>query len=226
MSVRVVGGQVVLIAGGGLGTGALVARAAAQAGASAIVAQRGAEGALTPGPLGTGDIRLADAEMLSPTEICEAAAEGARRLDALVYSAAPALVSPYWQLDDEAWGRGVTEPLLDAHRWARAALLQMREQRFGKVILIGPTAGLEPNDDRVATSTLGGALRGLAESLAYAGLRFNVQTYAVRLGARPVDLGHAPESVWPELGPRLVDLLGGRLDIASGGLVDIGAAGA
>jgi NAD(P)-dependent dehydrogenase (short-subunit alcohol dehydrogenase family) len=112
--------------------------------------------------------------------------------------------------------------LLDAHRWARAAMLQMREQRFGTVILIGPTAGLEPNDDRVAPSTLGGALRGLAESLAYAGLRFNVQTYAVRLGARPVDLGHTPETVWPELGPRLVELLGGRLDVPSGGLVDIG----
>jgi len=225
MTVRVVGGQVVLIAGGGLGTGALVARAAAQAGATAIIAQRGTEGAVLPGPVGTGTIRLADAETRSPAEICEAAGNGARRLDALVYSAAPALVSPYWQLDEAAWGRGVTDPLLDAHRWARAALLEMREQRYGKVILIGPPAGLEPNDDRVATSTLGGALRGLAESLAYAGLRFNVQTYAIRLGARPVDLGHAPEVVWPELGPRLVDLLGGRLDVASGGLVDIGAAG-
>lgn len=222
-SIRVVAGQVVLVAGSGLGVGVAAARAVAHAGAEAVVALRGLGGALQPGPVDLGRISLAP-EGGTPADVCEATVKQAGRLDALVYSAAPALVSPYWQLDDEAWHRGVAEPLLDAHRWIRAALLQMREQRYGRIVIIGPAAGLEPNDDRVAPTTLSGALRGLAEALAYAGLRVNVQSWAMRLGDRPVDLGHAPEDIWPELGPKLVELLGGRLDIPSGGLVDIGAA--
>lgn len=223
MSVRVVAGQVVVVAGGGLGVGATAARAIAQAGGEAIVAQHGLPPGLTPGPVALGRITLADARAQTPAEICEAAMRTASRLDALVYSAAPALVSPYWQLDDAAWGRGVTEPLLDAHRWVRAAMLQMREQRFGRVIIIGPAAGLEPHDDRVATSTLSGALCGFVESLAYAGLRFNVQSYALRLGVRPVHVGESPDLLWPELGQRLIELLGGRLSLPAGGILDIGA---
>lgn len=222
MGVRVVAGQVAIVAGAGLGIGALAARAVAQAGATAVVAQRGLAAGLEPGPVALGRIETLDAEALSPTEVCESVVASAGRIDALIYSAAPALVSPYFQLDDEAWGRGVTDPLLDAHRWVRAVLLQMREQRYGRVIIIGPAAGLEPNDDRVATSTLSGALCGFVQSLAYAGLRFNVQSYALRLGVRPVDLGHAPDALWPELGPRLIDLLGGRLEPGAGGVLDIG----
>lgn len=223
MAVRVVAGQVVVIAGGGLGVGALAARTVAQVGGEALVAQRGVPESLTPAPEGRGRITALEAEGGTPESLCEAAVASARRLDALIYVAAPALVSPYWQLDDAAWARGVTEPLLDAHRWARAAMLVMRAQRFGRIIAIGPAAGLEPNDDRVAPSTLGGALCGLVSSLAYAGLRFNVQCHALRLGVRTVELGDAPESLWPELGPRLVELLGGRLDGEAGQIIDIGA---
>ena len=222
MSVRVVAGQVVVIAGGGLGVGSAAARVIAQAGGEAIVAQPGAGKGLTEGPFALG--RISIAQGTSPGEVCEATMRDLHRLDALVYSAAPALVSPYWQLDDTAWSRGVTEPLLDAHRWVRAAMLQMREQRFGRIVIIGPAAGLEPHDDRVATSTLGGALCGFVESLAYAGLRSNVQSYALRLGVRSVEVAEAPDPLWPELGPRLIDLLGGRLELPSGGTLDIGAA--
>lgn len=211
----------VLIAGAGLGVGALAARAVAQVGACAVVAQREGGPALQAGALGPGEIVLAELGGHEPTLFCEEMVAQTGRLDALIYCAAPALVSPYWQLDEEAWLRGVSEPLLDVHRWVRAAMLQMRTQKFGTIVVVGPAAGLEPNDDRVALNTLGGAIRGFVEALAYAGLRSNVQCYALRLGARPVDVAGPPEAVWPELGPQLIALVSGRHEIASGGLVDI-----
>ena len=218
---RVVPGQVVILAGGSLGVGSIAARALSSAGVSVHFALRGPVPTLEPVPEGRGEVIFVDTEAFTPTEVCETVGDVSGRLDALVYCAAPALVFPYWQLDAAAWRRGVEEPLFDAHHWVQAAMLQMREQRHGRIIIIGPAAGLEPNDDRVATSTLAGAFRGLTESLAYAGLRLNVQCWVLRLGARPVDVGRPTEHAWAELESVLISLLEGTSGVPSGGVIDL-----
>jgi hypothetical protein len=180
---------------------------------------------LDAGPLELGSVVFVDAELRDPESTVHAVVGTTARLDAWVHCASPAFVSPLWQLDEVAWRRGVLEPIAEVHRWMSAVSPVMRGQRFGQVVFLGPAAGLEPNDDRVAPSTLAGALLGLAGSLAYATMRFNVDCHVLRLGARPVDVGAAPELAWPELGERLVELLAGRSPAPSGSAVDLASTG-
>jgi NAD(P)-dependent dehydrogenase (short-subunit alcohol dehydrogenase family) len=222
---RVTAGQVVLLTGSGQGLVAVAARALARAGMSVHVTARSEVQGLAAGPVELGNVVLVDPELRDPESTIRAVVDTTARLDAWVHCASPAFVSPLWQLDEDAWRRGVLEPIAEVHRWMSAVLPVMRSQRYGQVVLLGPAGGLEPNDDRVAPSTLAGALLGLAESLAYATMRFNVDCHVLRLGARPIDVGAAPELVWPELGERLVELLAGRSPAPSGSAVDLGSAG-
>lgn len=213
MTRRVLEGQVVALVGAG-GPSAGLARALATSGVDVHATVRGVEPAqlvvAEPSPGG----RLTAYDGATPEQLLS----GTDRLDGFIFVAAPAVISPYIQLSEGEWARGVLDPLADVHRWTVAALARMRRQRRGTIVLVGPAAGGEPDDRRVAPAVMAGALSGLAKGLAFAGLTAGVEAFALTVGARAVEVGAGTSTGWVdhELAPLVRDLLTGRSDLAAG----------
>jgi NAD(P)-dependent dehydrogenase (short-subunit alcohol dehydrogenase family) len=227
-------GRSVLITGAGRGLGRGVALACAAAGADIVVASPGENGAETVAEIeargGSATWARCDATVATDVEAAVAAAVDRNGgLDVVIHNATSRRSSDPVQLedvDDALWRDHASVSLRGAYHCARAALPQLRARR-GRLILMTSTAGIEGSAMLPVYSTVKGALRGFAKSLAREWAPFGVTVNAVsplaetpamtsayekdptleaRL-ARVVPMGHLgdPEA---ELGPAIVFLAG------------------
>lgn len=167
------GGLTVLVTGAGGGVGRGIALASAAAGAHVFVASRGNNGEVV-----TAEIRarghhatwircdVTDRESVNNAVSTAVVATG--RLDALVHNATSGASSQPHQLEsvDEAlWEDHVSVSLRGAYHCAQAAY-EALSARGGTLVVMTSAAGMKGSATLPLYSTMKGALRGFAKSLA------------------------------------------------------------
>jgi len=117
------------------------------------------------------------------------------RLDILVTNAGGPPVADFEDLDDRTWQRGIQLTLMSAVRCIRAALPQMRKQRWGRIINITSIAARQPIDDLVISSTLRPGILGMTKVLAnrhaHEGITVNSVAPGFILTARQEEIAQA-----------------------------------
>lgn len=215
------GGNVVLVTGGGRGLGRAYAGLFAACGATVIVHDAGVA------PDGSGsDPAIADAaaeainrsggvaeaayDDLGSCTGCRALVAGIverhGRIDALVHSAGLVLREPLDEITPDLWSRSLSVNLEAAFWLCQEVVPHMRRNRYGRIVLTTSGYGLRPADDvddLVAYCVAKGGQFGLMNGLAFAAVD-NVlvncvsPVAATRVYSRAVAAGGlAPEQVAP-----------------------------
>ncbi len=88
------------------------------------------------------------------------------RIDILVTNAGGPPVTPFLDLTDAAWEKGVALTLMSAVRSIREVLPHMQKRTWGRIINITSITARQPVNDLVISSTLRPGILGLAKVLA------------------------------------------------------------
>ena len=138
-------GRHALVTGGGSGIGAAIARALAAAGAVVTVAGRRREplDAVAAPLSNVGAIR---ADVTDPAAV-DALFDGARAargpVDIVVANAGAADSAPFDKVDMDHWRHMIDTNLTGVFLTARAALADMKQRGWGRIVAIASTAGLK-----------------------------------------------------------------------------------
>jgi 3-oxoacyl-[acyl-carrier protein] reductase len=214
-------GRVVLVTGAARGLGRATAQYFLERGARVAVNVRTPERArklaaeLGPSAVAApGDLKDSDAVR----SIVDQVVAGSGRLDVLVNNAAYARSTRFEQIEEREWRDAIDINLTAPYLLTRAAVPQMKAQRFGRIINVSSLAGR-------SVSTLGGAhytaskagLLGLTRAAAKELGRFGVTVNAVCPGM--IDTELTRENASPELLARLaasypVPRLGAPLEVS------------
>jgi 3-oxoacyl-[acyl-carrier protein] reductase len=214
---------VALVAGGGRGIGADVARELAACGMRVAVTARTAEQVdAVAGEIGglalPGDVtRIDDVERW--------VAETERELgpiDLLVANAGIAIgEETAWELEPEEWWRVLEVNVLGAYLTIRAVIPAMLERGSGRIVITGSGASYLPGSDSTAYSASKAAVGRFGETLATQ-LRGRIPVFVISPGLVRTELigdRLGDDAPWtpPECAPRLVAALAtGRFDALSG----------
>lgn len=188
--------RVVLITGGARGQGRAHAIAAARAGAVVVVGDVPEPMTSTAYPLGTKEdlqetVSLVQAEgaacvgfvmdVRRPEQVQHAVDETIARfgrLDCLVANAGIAGYSKLWEVSDDAWREMVDTNLSGVFHCLRAVVPQMREQRWGRIVVTSSMGGRMgiPNIGHYNATKWGviGMAKSLALEVAKEGITVNV----------------------------------------------------
>ena len=164
-------GKVALVTGGGRGLGKSMARGFAEAGAKVIIASRSEEELHAT----VQEIRSScDAEIDSircdlsqrrETErLVQEATERFGRVDILVNNAGINLPQGIDEVSDDSWDKMIEVNLSSCMSLTRAAVPQMKERKWGRVIYISSIMGFASKEKRNAYSATKAAVLGLARA--------------------------------------------------------------
>ncbi len=167
-------GRVAVVCASSAGLGKAAALGFAREGAHVVICSRNRGRILATaqeirGATG-GSVRVVPtvADLTKPAHIKRLVATAVRefgRLDILVTNAGGPPVARFPDLDDRLWQNGVELTLMSAVRCIRAALPQMRKQKWGRIVAITSIAAKQPLDDIIISSTLRPGILGLAKVL-------------------------------------------------------------
>jgi 3-oxoacyl-[acyl-carrier protein] reductase len=104
------------------------------------------------------------------------------RLDVLVANAGGPPPGSIDAMDDEAWRRGFELTFLSTVRLARAAVAPMKEQKWGRIAIIGSGSMVAPIHNLALSSGLRPGLRGVAKMLAESHARDGITVNIVAPG--------------------------------------------
>jgi NAD(P)-dependent dehydrogenase (short-subunit alcohol dehydrogenase family) len=137
--------RVAIITAGGSGIGAAAARALTADGFKVAVLSSSGKGEALGKELGgigfTGSNQSSD----DLQRLVEATLERWGRIDALVNSAGHGPRKPVLELTDDDWHKGMEVYFLSVVRPTRLVTPIMQRQKYGSIVNISSTAGLEPN---------------------------------------------------------------------------------
>jgi gluconate 5-dehydrogenase len=171
-------GRRVVIAGGAGGFGSAITHAFDEAGAQTAVID------VAPGDHIEADLR-------NPTAARIAMAEAAERLgglDVFVHSVGINRRKPIEQYADQDWDDIVAINLSSAFHTARAALPQMREQGFGRIVFFSSVAGRSGHKDHGPYAATKGAINQLMRVMAHESAADGVTVNAVAPGYMDTEL--------------------------------------
>jgi 3-oxoacyl-[acyl-carrier protein] reductase len=167
-------GQAALITGGAQGIGEAIALRLARAGARVAIGDINADLARdTAARIG----REAQCRVLagaldvtspaSANEAIQAVISVFGGLEILVNNAGSAgKAAPLWELSDEDWARVLAVNLTGVFNCSRAAIAQMRERRYGRIVNIASVAGKDGNPNMAAYSAAKAGVIAFTKSLA------------------------------------------------------------
>jgi len=186
--------RVALVTGASSGIGAAAATALAQAGATVVLAARRfdrlealaqslhAQG-LTAVPI-RADLTLES----DVTALFESIDSQFGRLDLLVGCAGVADHTSTERLSLERWREVVDANLTSAFLCSREALLRMKRQRRGRIVLIGSISAKSPRPNAIAYTATKYALEGMTRSLALDGREHGVAVSILHPGSTATEL--------------------------------------
>jgi NAD(P)-dependent dehydrogenase (short-subunit alcohol dehydrogenase family) len=166
--------QAALITGAATGIGEAVARRLALAGATVAVADidvAGAERAASAiAALTNGRAFAVAIDVSDPVSVNRAYAEVIARtgkLEIVVNNAGiGGKAAPLWEQTLEDWHRAIAINMDSVFSLCRAAIVQMRQRRYGRIVNIASIAGKEGNPNMTAYSATKAAVIGFTKSLA------------------------------------------------------------
>jgi len=161
--------QTALVTGAAAGIGQAIATRLALAGATVAIADiNGAMSAETASGIGNAFALKMDVTNCDSVEKgFHQVIERTGRLDILVNNAGVAgRAAPLWEQTDEDWFSVVAVNLNGVFFCSRAAIRQMRAQRYGRIVNIASIAGKEGNPRMTAYSATKAAVIGFTKSLA------------------------------------------------------------
>ncbi|MDA0270842.1 MAG: SDR family NAD(P)-dependent oxidoreductase [Chloroflexi bacterium] len=150
-------GKVILVTGGGRGIGRATALLAAAEGGTVVIADNGCE------PDGTGSnpaiaqavadeitskggkakaISVDVSTMAGAEEAMRATLDNFGRIDGLVTSAGVRRDTPIWEMTEDDWDSVVNGNTKTAFTVAKLASIAMRQQRYGRMVMLTSDAGL------------------------------------------------------------------------------------
>lgn len=207
-------GDGVIVTGGGRGIGREVALLAASEGATVVVADNGCEpdgtGANPAIALGVVDeITAAGGKAVAVTsdistmagaeEAVKAALDSAERLDALITCAGIRRDTPIWEMTEDDWDSVINGNVKSVFAPVKFATVVMRQQRYGRVVMMASDAGL----GAVGASNYAAAGEGtigLSRTVARDVGRYGVTCNAISPLARTRLAGGASEELRPPAG--------------------------
>jgi NAD(P)-dependent dehydrogenase (short-subunit alcohol dehydrogenase family) len=180
-------GQTAIVTGAATGIGEAIAHRLCDAGATVVIADIDAAGAILVQSRLRGDGLAVETDVTNPESIAAAVAyvlERTGRIDILVNNAGIAGTSaPLWEQSDKDWNRALAVNLSSVFYFCRAVIPHMREKQYGRIINIASIAGKEGNPRMVPYSATKAGVIGLTKSLgkevATEGICVNAVTPAV-----------------------------------------------
>ncbi len=185
-------GRVGIVTGGGKGLGRAFALDLAAAGASVIVNNRNREvdaDGLGPADHVVGEILAAGGRAIAehsdvtdpaaPQQMLDLAVNTWGRIDFLVANAAVSTPAMFHKSTPEQFDRVTAINIGGTAHLAMLCSARMRDAGFGRLVLIGSTAGLHGEPTASAYSASKGALLALGRAIAVEGARRNVLTNMV-----------------------------------------------
>ncbi len=178
-------GQVALVTGASRGIGRAVARELAHLGARVVVnyhrQSAAAQEVVDLIAQAGGEARSYGADVREEAAVramIEATLEQWGRLDILVSNAGVTEDAPFVRLTEEQWARVLETDLTAVFLCCQAVLPAMRQQQYGRIVVVGSLAGLAGNVGQVnyaaAKAGVVGFARSLAREVAQDGVTVNV----------------------------------------------------
>jgi len=210
----VLDGNGVVVTGGGRGIGRAIAKLAAAEGAMVVVADNGCEvdgsgsnpavaQAVVDEITAAGGKAVASTGDVSTMEGAEAAIkaalDNAERLDALITSHGVRRDTPIWEMTEDDWDSVVNGNVKGHFAPIKFATVLMRQQRYGRVVMMASDAGL----GAVGASNYAAAGEGtigLSRTVARDVGRYGVTCNAISPLARSRMFGGASEELRPPAG--------------------------
>jgi 3-oxoacyl-[acyl-carrier protein] reductase len=163
-------GQIAIVTGAATGIGEGIARRLSQAGAVVAIADLDLDAAQETGRR-IGDSTFAVhcdvTEVSSVQSAIDTVLARSGRLDILVNNAGLAGRSaPLWEQTEEEWEAVLRVNLTGPFLCSRAAIVPMRQQKYGRIVNIASVAGKEGNPNMTAYSASKAGLIGFTKSLA------------------------------------------------------------
>jgi 3-oxoacyl-[acyl-carrier protein] reductase len=187
-----ISGKVAVVTGASAGIGFAVAEELLANGASVLIAARdvsrvqNAEAELRKRP----DAKVASiaVDVVSPaavTQIVDAAMAAFGSLDILVNNAGRAHAGGLMSSDEKDWEQMTCEKLTSIRRLCKAAIPQMRNQRWGRIVNMSSIGGIYPNPKLFVSHVL--AINNLTKSLALEVAGDGILVNAIAIGAVATD---------------------------------------
>ncbi|MFP6710986.1 MAG: SDR family oxidoreductase [Rhodospirillales bacterium] len=177
-------GKTAIIAGGSKGIGAASARMLASEGANIFLISRDQAsleeftGQLREDSQCEVDFFAGDLTQEGTADkACEQANNKFGRIDILVNSAGASQGGVFWEIPDEIWSDSFDLKFMATIRMIRAAILYMRDQKYGRIVTIVGNAGRQPHPRTLPGAAANAALlavtKGLADEVAEDGVIIN-----------------------------------------------------
>lgn len=164
--------RVIIVTGAGRGLGAAAAERLYQEGARLLLVSRTeselerVRRRLSGDPSRVDVLPIDLTQTDAPEQVVAMALRRYGRVDGLVNSAGGSRGGVFWEIPDRHWREAFELKFFGTLRMIRAALPPMREQRYGRIVIIAGNLGLQPDKRMLPGSSVNAALMAAAKGLA------------------------------------------------------------